>query len=273
MSTNSQKKLYSQDGVDVEEEASFSAFAGSICKESYQNSPFVEVHDLSGGNFRGPRPFTFKNLPEGFFIETSTDSIGTKGIITDAAKTHHLAGYDLIAMNASDITRFGGVPVAIVNVLDTTTVGEEESEERRAYEKAIVGLAKAAKEYKMVILKGETAQMTEALGSEIKNSKTKINWAGAVIGVYHKDKIVTGDTLAPGQVIIALKENGFRCNGISSVRRALKEKFGENWWDKEEAKESIRMAAEPSVLYDNFVSTLHGWFNKDWKPEIKLYAI
>ena len=109
MSNLSKKKKYSQDGVDVEEEALFSSFAGSICKASYNNSPFMEVKDMSGGQFRGPRPFVFKNLPEGYFIETSADGIGTKGIVIDAAKTHHLAAYDIIAMTASDITRFGGV--------------------------------------------------------------------------------------------------------------------------------------------------------------------
>src|SRR3990167_2903994 len=123
MSILSKKKIYSRDGVDVEEESLFSSFAGSICKESYKNSPFVKIHDLSEGNFRGPRPFTLKNLPEGYFIEASTDGIGTKGIIIDAAKTHHLAAYDLIAMTASDITRFGGIPLVFVNVFDTVSVG------------------------------------------------------------------------------------------------------------------------------------------------------
>src|SRR6185503_10438358 len=89
---SAQVKAYAEDGVDVEEEASFSKFASSICIDSYKNSPFIEVHDLSGGQFRGPRPFSFKNLPDGYFIEAATDGLGTKGILHDAAKTHHLAG-------------------------------------------------------------------------------------------------------------------------------------------------------------------------------------
>ncbi len=114
-------KADAKDGVNIEEESSFSSFAGSICKASYENSPFVEVHDLSGGNFRGPRPFTIKNLPKDCMIEASTDGIGTKGIIIDAAKTHHLAAYDIIAMTASDITRFGGVPLVFINVFKYLT--------------------------------------------------------------------------------------------------------------------------------------------------------
>ena len=273
MSVISRKKAYSQDGVDVEEEARFSSFAGLICKASYQNSPFVEVHDLSGGNFRGPRPFTLKNLPEGFFIEASTDGIGTKGPLIDAARTHHLAAYDLIAMTASDITRYGGIPLILVNALDVVSVGEEGDEVSETYKNALRGLGEVAKQEKIVILKGETAQMGICVGSDLANSKTKLNWTGMVIGAYHQSKMITGDSLAEGQVIIALKENGFRCNGISAVRAALRKKFGEQWWKNPAAKESIRQAATPSVMYDTFINTIHGWFNKDFKPEIVIHAI
>jgi phosphoribosylformylglycinamidine cyclo-ligase len=271
---NSQRsKSYAQDGVDVEEEALFSKFAGSVCKDSYRNSPFVEIHDFSGGQFRGPRPFTFKNLPEGYFIEASTDGLGTKGILIDAAKTHHLAAYDLIAATASDITRFGGIPLVFLNIFDTTSIGTEGDYVNKTYKSAILGLGKVAKEENIVLLKGETAQMGDAMGSEIIDSQTKLNWSGVMIGAYHKDKMITGEKLASEQVIIALKENGFRCNGISSVRKALREKFGKEWWNNPEAQESIQSAATPSVLYDAYVNTLHGWFDKNFAPEITLHAV
>ncbi|HEU0085829.1 MAG TPA: AIR synthase-related protein [Candidatus Paceibacterota bacterium] len=273
MNINSKNKAYSIDGVNVEEEASFSSFAGSICKASYNNSPFVEVHDLSGGSFRGPRPFTLKNLPEGYFIEASADGIGTKGIIIDAAKTHHQAAYDIIAMTASDITRFGGIPLVFINILDTSTVGNAGDETSKAYKGLMSGLGEVVKNEKIVVLKGETAQMGVALGSEISDSKTKLNWSGVMIGAYHKDKMITGDTLANGQVIIALKENGFRCNGISSLRAALREKYGTEWWKNPEAQEDIKSAATPSVLYDTFINTLHGWYNKDFKSEMDIHAV
>ncbi len=198
MSEETKKKIYAQDGVDVEEESLFSSFAGSVCKASYSNSRYVEVHDLSGGSFRGPRPFNFKNLPEDYMIEASTDGLGTKGILHDAAKTHHLAAYDIIAMTASDITRFGGLPLIFVNVFDISEVGDTGGEVSETYKRAIAELGKVAKENNLVVLKGETAQMGVAIGSEITDSKTKLNWSGTMIGAYHKDKMITGDTLAEG---------------------------------------------------------------------------
>ncbi|MES2223314.1 MAG: AIR synthase-related protein [Patescibacteria group bacterium] len=273
MPDQKQKSLYSKDGVDIIDEADFSKYAGSICKQSYSNSNFVEVHDLSEGQFRGPRPFTFKNLPEGFLIEASTDGIGTKGILIDAAKTHADAAYDIIAMTSSDITRYGGLPLVFINVLDTVSVGEVGSEARNAYKSLMDGLGKVAKEESLVVLKGETAQMGVCLGSEITDSKTKLNWSGMMIGAYHKDKMITGNTIKEGQVIIALKENGFRSNGISSVRKAFAMKYGEKWWENGEAKDDIKKAAEKSVLYDKFINTLHGWYDKEFKPEIEIHSV
>ena len=267
------KSKYASDGVDVEEESLFSQYAGSICKASYKNSPYVEIQDFSEGNFRGPRPFLIKGLPKGFSIEASTDGIGTKGIIIDAAKSHIDAAYDIIAMTASDITRFGGLPLVFVNVLDTVSVGEAGDEVSETYKKVLKGLGIVAKKSNIVVLKGETAQMSVCLGSEIVDSKTKLNWSGTMVGAYHKDKMITGNTITSGQVIIALKENGFRCNGISSLRKSLALKFGKEWWNNPKAKQSIKEAATPSVLYDTYLATLNGWFTKDFKEEVRIHGI
>lgn len=267
------KGKYASDGVDVEEESLFSQYAASICKASYQNSPYVKVQDFSALNFRGPRPFILKGLPEGVSLEATTDGIGTKGIIIDAAKTHENAAYDIIAMTASDITRFGGLPLVFVNVLDTVSIGEAGDKVSATYKKVLKGLGKVARKEKIVVLKGETAQMGVCLGSEITNSRTKINWSGTMIGAYHKDKMITGDTLKSGQVVIALKENGFRCNGISSLRKSLALKFGKEWWQNPQAKKSVKEAATPSVLYDPLLTTLNGWFRADFKQEIRVHAI
>ena len=267
------RNKYAADGVDVEEESLFSRYAAAICRASYKNSPYVSVQDYSARNFRGPRPFTLQGLPRGVSIEATTDGIGTKGIVIDAAKTHEKAAYDIIAMTASDITRFGGLPLVFVNVLDTVSVGEVGDAVSTTYKSVLKGLGEVAKKGRIVILKGETAQMGVCLGSEIAGSKTKLNWSGTMLGAYHKSKMITGDTLAPGQVIIALKENGFRCNGISSLRKALALKFGKEWWRNPRARKSIKEAATPSVLYDTYLATLNGWFSPGFRREVRVHGI
>ncbi|MDP2650367.1 MAG: AIR synthase-related protein [bacterium] len=267
------KGMYAEDGVNVEEESEFSKAAGAVCKKSYANSPFVEVLDLSEGQFRGPRPFRLKGLPDGYILEVSSDGLGTKGILIDAAKSYRTAGFDLFAMVASDITRYGGVPLVLTNVLDLVEVGTLIDEHNRAYRELLLGLGEAAKECRGVILKGETAQMGPAVGSDIPNSPTRFNWSANMFGAYHPDKMVTGNTVAAGDAVIALRERGFRCNGISSVRAAFRKKFGEKWWEHPDATEHLKEAAAPSVLYDVFVNTLHGWYTKNFTPEVELRAI
>lgn len=266
-------KLYAADGVNVTEEGTFSKYAGSVCKDSYANSNFVEVHDLSHGHFRGPRPVTFKNLPDGYLMESSADGLGTKGILIDAAGMHETAGYDLVAMTATDITRYGGLPLMLINILDIVSVGTDGDDVSSTYKKLLTGLGNAVRESNIVVLKGETAQMGVCIGSEIEDSPTRFNWGATIAGVYHKDKMVTGDTLAPGQKVIALQEHGFRCNGISSVRKALAMKYGKQWWANADALEDVKAAAAPSLLYDVFINTIHGWYSKDFQPEMALHAI
>ncbi len=271
--TSMSKKLYATDGVDVTEETAFSSFAGGVCRESYRNSPFVVVHDLSAGHFRGPRPVAFTGLPEGYLLEASSDGLGTKGVLIDAAKCHETAAYDLIAMTATDITRYGGLPLVLVNILDLGAVGVAGDAISATFKRLVAGLGKAAKEARVVVLKGETAQMGACVGSDIIGSQTRFNWGATMIGAYHTDKMVTGDTLAAGQKVIALRERGFRCNGISSVRKAFALHYGEKWWEEPAAQKDLAAAAAPSVLYDTFVTTIHGWFADNWQPEITLHAI
>lgn len=267
------KSVYARDGVDIDNESDFSSAAGLVCKASYKNSRFVTVHDMSKGSFRGPRPFTLKNLPKGYVIEISSDGIGTKGILVDAARSHEYAAYDLVAMVSSDITRYGGIPLVLANILDLAAVGEPGSPVSKQYRLLLKGLAAAAKKIGVVVLKGETAQMGVAVSSEIPDSPTRFNWSAVMVGAYHPKKMITGKTLKAGQVVIALKENGFRSNGISSVRAAFRAHYGNSWWDNPYAQSDIRAAAVPSVLYDTYIAHMHGWFSKQFKPLAQIHAI
>ena len=269
----STKSVYARDGVDIDNESDFSSAAGQVCKSSYKNSRFVTVHDMSQGSFRGPRPFSLKNLPKGYVTEVSSDGIGTKGILIDAAQSHEHAAYDLVAMVSSDITRYGGVPLILANILDLAAVGAPGSDVSNQYRLLLKGLGRAAKHIGIVVLKGETAQMGVAISSEIPGSPTRFNWSAVMVGAYHPKKMITGKTLQAGQVIVALKENGFRSNGISSVRAAFRKQYGNLWWENPAAQSDIRAAATPSVLYDAYLTHVHGWFSKQYKPLVRMHAI
>lgn len=270
--------LYAIDGVDVEAGDDFSAFANRVARETWKRSPFVRIHDLSKGHFRGPMMLLPSDkMPKGCGFDFAPDGVGTKVTIISEALSHRQAARDVLAMTAGDITRYGGLPVAFSNVLDVKKLGDPGTPSRQAFEQLILGLADVALEQGIVLYRGETAELGDCVSSENPDAVTHFNWAGFAIGLHHPDKVITGERLRPGQPIIAIREDGFRSNGMSTVRKALRMKFGAEydgkWWENPKARSSIRAAATPSVLPDRFLAKANGWYDRDFKARIPIVAI
>lgn len=160
-----------------------------------------------------------------------------------------------------------------MNIFDPSTLGEVDSETFHQCRDVMNGLHEIAHKHDYVLFTGETAELGPCVGSENSDAKLKFNWSGVMIGVYHPKKMILGETLKPGQVIIALRDN-FRSNGFSSARKALTVKYGEKWWDNPDAYEDIHACASPSVQYDRMLNMAHGWFSdKPFKPLFKMHSI
>lgn len=264
---------YTKDGVDVELGDDFSAYAAGICRSTWKRSRFADIKDFAPKNFRGPRGLRFKNLPAGYYLDFPSDGVGTKvGIITEAGLHRH-AGHDLVAMGASDITRWGGVPLAVSNVLDVSTLGAPGSPTYKAMAQLVLGLGEACSEQGIVLMRGETAELGPFVGSENPDALTKFNWAGCVVGAYHPRRVLTGRSIKPGDRVVALRENGFRSNGLSTVRKALKLRFGDNWWDHPQGRAVATRAGQPSVLYDRFLAKINGWYSPHFEPRVPVKSI
>lgn len=265
---------YAQDGVNVEAGDDLSAFAAKICKATFGNSPYVKVRDRSDGRFRGVRTFSLVGLPEECEQTVSADGIGTKVVLSDAAGSHRVSGHDLLAMALGDLTREGSLGLVYTNILDVSNVGEPEEAANDAIRRLFLGLRNAADQGGIVLLKGEIAELGSLVGSENPDATLKYNWSGVLYGVAHPEKIITGDELAPGQILVALQEDGFRSNGISAVRAAFRMRYGDEWWADPAARFAISEAARPSVLYDRFLTRMHGWHDPSFfRPIIPLAGI
>ena len=261
---------YAQDGVNISTGDAFSSFCGDICKSTYENSPFVEVYDLSRGNFRGPRGIKLKGLPDECLLTMVVDGVGTKVVPIVASGKLKTAASNVIAMTSMDITRYGGLPLVFMNIFDVRSLGELNSETYQMCQDAMLGLQALANENNYVLLGGETAELGVCVGSDNPNAKLAFNWGGTMLGVYHPKKMIYGDTLKPGQIIIALRDD-FRSNGISSVRKALKIRYGENWFNNPEALNDIIAASTPSAQYDRLLNYAHGWITDNGEVSIEPY--
>ena len=264
---------YAQDGVDVVEGDSFSEFAAGLCRSTYGNSPYVEMRDFSRSHFRGPRGFKLKGLPRGCYMDMAPDGDGTKVVVVDAAGDYSNAAYGWVAMTGGDITRWGGIPLVFVNNFDTATIGKKGDRINDACRTMLHGLKGIADEQGFVMFKGETAELSDCVGSPNPTALVRYLWSGVAFGAYNPKTIITGDKIAAGMVVMALRESGFRNNGISSSRKALVMRFGPMWATNPEAKEAIFAAATPAVLYDRFLATVNGWFGLDFTPLVPMYLI
>jgi phosphoribosylaminoimidazole (AIR) synthetase len=240
--------LYKQDGVDIDLGDAFSAFCAKLGKTTYNSSPFVRMFDLSRDNFRGPRGFQLTALPDGYYQTGTVDGIGTKVVIIDAAGRHITSANNLVAMVAMDITRYGGLPLIMFNLLDARSLGKIlDDETYRACQEIVRGLQQVCLAERYVMFTGETAELGLGVGSENPDATVMFNWGAMMLGVYHPYKMILGDTLRPGQVVVVLRDD-FRSNGISSVRKALAMKYGLEWWNNKDAMPDIIAAASPSAL-------------------------
>ncbi len=262
---------YAQDGVNVVAGDTFSSVVGRRVATTYRNCPYIEVLDLSKGSFRGPRPFRVKGK---FLLDAGPDGVGTKVMLHDALLTHPWAARDLLAMTIGDITRFGGLPAVFWNVLDVRNLGEPGTPRYNLFIRMLDELIKAGNEQGVVIHKGETAELGPCVGSfDADGNNAPFNWAGVALGLFREDKIIYGDRVEDGDVVVALREDGFRSNGISSVRAAFQAQYGPGFYRNLQARDDLMLAARPSTLYDRFLATANGWYASNRKPRIDVRLI
>jgi phosphoribosylformylglycinamidine cyclo-ligase len=90
-------------------------------------------------------------------------------------------------------------------------------------------------------------------------TKGHFDLAGFAVGVAERDRLVTGDRLVAGDVLIGLPSPGLRCNGYSLARRVLLERTGRSLEEPAYAGTGRSLAdvlLEPSVIYAPAVAEL-----------------
>jgi phosphoribosylformylglycinamidine cyclo-ligase len=87
--------------------------------------------------------------------------------------------------------------------------------DRAIAEKVIEGLAEACKHNACALIGGETAEMPGFYPDG------EYDLAGFIVGVVERDKIITGKTVEPGDIILGLPSTGLHTNGYSLARKLL----------------------------------------------------
>jgi len=249
---------YAKAGVDVDVETMGAKILYEAAKKTFENregniGEIITPFD----DFSGVRVIDVSKLPEGSVMCFGFDGVGTKAEIAQRMNKHDTIAFDLIAMVCDDAILRGGEPVLVGSILDTNTLGTDESR-LPVIKQLAEGYVKAAKAANVAVINGELAQLSDAVGGY---GNFVYNWGAALVWFARKEKLFTGKETKLGDSIVVLEEKGFRSNGLSLVRKVFKEKFGDEWHNKEfKGKKLGEHVLEPSTIYSKAIVHIHGGF-------------
>lgn len=140
-------------------------------------------------------------------LVSGTDGVGTKLRLAFMLDRHDTIGQDVVAMCVNDILVQGAEPLFF---LDYLAVGKLEPEKVASI---VSGIAKACKESGCALIGGETAEMAGFYG------EGEYDIGGFAVGIVDKPRIITGEKVKPGDMLIGLPSSGLHSNGYSLVRK------------------------------------------------------
>jgi phosphoribosylformylglycinamidine cyclo-ligase len=195
------KKLtYAASGVDIQaENRSIDAMKAVLTsKRKGFGAPLTEIGHYAGLLDMGS-----------FALAMTTDGVGSKVLIANDIQKWDTIGIDCIAMNVNDLYAIGAEPIAFVDYLAVEKVDAKRAEQ------IALGLRRGAEQSNMTIVGGETASLPEIIRG--------FDLAGTAIGVVDKERVVTGEKIREGDVLVGVPSDGLHSNGYTLARRIVAE--------------------------------------------------
>ncbi|HEY3632380.1 MAG TPA: phosphoribosylformylglycinamidine cyclo-ligase [Jatrophihabitantaceae bacterium] len=196
---------YRDAGVDIEA----GDRAVELMKSQVKRTNRPEV--LGGlGGFAGLFQLDLSRYPQPV-LASSTDGVGTKLAIAQAADRHDTVGIDLVAMVVDDLVVVGAEPLFLTDYIATGRVVPE----RIA---AIVGgVAEGCVQAGCTLIGGETAEHPGVMRAD------EYDISGAAVGVVNADAVLGPERVRDGDVLIGMASSGLHSNGYSLVRRVFED--------------------------------------------------
>ncbi len=199
---------YRQAGVDIEQADRAVSMISSLVKSTQRSEVLSDI-----GGFAGFFRLDIERYQRPVLV-SGTDGVGTKLKIAQMVGVHDTVGIDLVAMCVNDILVSGAEPLFFLDYLAVGKLVPEQVEE------IVKGVAEGCKQANCALIGGETAEMPGFYPDG------EYDLAGFAVGVTDENRIVTGQDVAPGDVIIGLASSGLHSNGYSLVRKIVFEKVG-----------------------------------------------
>lgn len=230
----SQKPLtYADAGVSIEAGNALVKTIGPLARSTARPGADAELggfggfFDLKAAGYRDP------------LLVAANDGVGTKLKLAIETGRHDGVGIDLVAMCANDLIVQGAEPLFF---LDYYASGKLDSEVAAS---VVASIAEGCRQAGCALIGGETAEMPGMY------APGDYDLAGFCVGAVERDRVLTGRSIEPGDVILGLASSGVHSNGFSLVRRIIEQQG----WDlaqpspSEDGKTLAEALLEPTRIY------------------------
>ncbi len=200
---HSRSASYAAAGVDIE-----AGYEGvRLMKKHVERTRIPGV--VSGiGGFGGLFAPDLGGMREPVFV-SGTDGVGTKLRIAQLLGEHDTIGIDCVAMCVNDVVCCGAKPLFF---LDYIAIGRNDPEKVASI---VSGVAEGCVQAGCALIGGETAEHPGMMAPD------DYDLAGFTVGVVDRPKLLDKESMAPGDVLLALPSSGLHSNGYSLVRKVF----------------------------------------------------
>jgi phosphoribosylformylglycinamidine cyclo-ligase len=201
---------YADAGVDITSGDRSKQRIKMLARKTFNKQVLSEI-----GGFGGLFALDLEKFPNPVLV-SSADGVGTKLKVAFELGIHHTVGQDLVNHCVNDIAVQGATPLFFLDYLATGKL------EDMVIERVVQGISEACRANGCALIGGETAQMPGFYADG------EYDLAGTIIGAVSRDKIITGEHIQVGDVLVGLPSNGLHTNGYSLARKLLFEvaKYG-----------------------------------------------
>jgi phosphoribosylformylglycinamidine cyclo-ligase len=203
MTTSSPSPLsYKDAGVDIVAGDALVERIKPLAKKTMREGVLAGIGGF-GALFEVPKRYKEPVLVSG------TDGVGTKLKLAFEWNMHDTVGIDLVGMSVNDVLVQGAEPLFF---LDYFACGKLDVDTAAA---VVGGIALGCELSGCALIGGETAEMPGMYPAG------EYDLAGFCVGAVEKSKILTGQNVKPGDVVLGLASHGVHSNGFSLVRKCI----------------------------------------------------